>query len=194
MTNIIYNVIGGIITAIILFFFQPILGLMYKTIISVTNTIGGRISGLPYIHASRGEMHILLLNVSVIMIGIFVAGYYLFLNETRTRNMSITEDVNKTTWNKVIKISDKLLLVMSKSMFVLYFILVIISMSISSGTIKMITKFNQRLTILSPYISDYEYKVYKSSWASMKSKPDYESIIAGMDNVARTKRIILPKP
>lgn len=54
------------------------------------------------------------------------------------------------------------------------------------------TSFNQRLTVLSPHITDIEYKKYKSEWASMTSKKDYQTLNKKIQEQADSLSIKLP--
>ena len=55
------------------------------------------------------------------------------------------------------------------------------------------TSFNQRLNAILSYISDQEAKVYKSSWATMKNRQDFEKINQKMEMVAGFNKIKLPE-
>ena len=52
----------------------------------------------------------------------------------------------------------------------------------------------QRLTVLSPTISDEKYKEFKAKWALMKNRDDYSMINREMDDIAKIKGTTLPKP
>jgi len=75
----------------------------------------------------------------------------------------------------------------------LCFPLILIAASINLGVTITVSSFNQRITILSPSISDQEYKGWKSRWVQMKGIADYRSIVAEMDKRALALNIELPK-
>jgi hypothetical protein len=59
--------------------------------------------------------------------------------------------------------------------------------------VQMNASFHQRLAALSPKIADQDYKEFIAAWATMKTETDYGRIIDRMDDVARTKGIVLPE-
>lgn len=54
------------------------------------------------------------------------------------------------------------------------------------------TSFNQRVTVLSPYIKDEEIKILKSEWALMKNRSDFEKIDKEVESLAIQYKISLP--
>ncbi|HCG6123075.1 TPA: hypothetical protein NJ077_004590 [Vibrio parahaemolyticus] len=58
---------------------------------------------------------------------------------------------------------------------------------------QMNASFSQRVTILSPYISEQDVKVLKSEWAQMQSREDYEAINEKILSVAESNNIVLPR-
>ena len=53
--------------------------------------------------------------------------------------------------------------------------------------------FQQRLSIISPYITEREEKVLRAKWASMKNASDYKEINTLIDNYAKMNNISVPK-
>ncbi|WP_172562918.1 hypothetical protein [Vibrio furnissii] len=58
---------------------------------------------------------------------------------------------------------------------------------------QMNASFQQRTTILAPYISDGEMKKLKSDWGLMENRQDYIEINANIDNLASENSIKLPR-
>lgn len=56
-----------------------------------------------------------------------------------------------------------------------------------------ITRFEQILTICSPYISQNETSKFHSQFAQIKSKIDYENIVSSLENIAKSNNLSLPK-
>lgn len=54
--------------------------------------------------------------------------------------------------------------------------------------------FNQRVAVLTPHITDLEYKQYRAEWASMKSKHDYQQLNNRLQKQADDLGIKLPEP
>jgi hypothetical protein len=59
--------------------------------------------------------------------------------------------------------------------------------------LKTASTFNQRLTVITPLISDQERKEFLAGFASMESKGDFEAVMRSMDKVAEKNNIKLPK-
>jgi len=55
------------------------------------------------------------------------------------------------------------------------------------------TSFKQRITVLSPHISEQQEKELRAQWASMKSRKDYENINRALEDAAKNKEVKLPK-
>lgn len=75
---------------------------------------------------------------------------------------------------------------------ILIFLSLLIMVSIRTD-LQLNTSFNQRLTVLSPHITELKYKELQSSWALMQNRQDYEKIVDEMDKLAKNNKIQLPK-
>jgi uncharacterized membrane protein len=64
--------------------------------------------------------------------------------------------------------------------------------SVTTDTMRISASFTQRLTILTPVISDIECKTLRAQWASMRGKADYEALVTSMDKRAAALGIALP--
>ena len=47
--------------------------------------------------------------------------------------------------------------------------------------------FNRQINALLPYISIQQEREFKSKWATMNSRSDYENIMESLDKIAREK-------
>lgn len=54
--------------------------------------------------------------------------------------------------------------------------------------------FNQRVTVISPYIDIQQEKILKSQWAQMESRKDYEEVNSLLEELAKNKNVKLPQP
>jgi hypothetical protein len=61
-------------------------------------------------------------------------------------------------------------------------------------TLNMNISFQQRLEILSPFLTDLEEKQLKASWASMHSRKDFDKLNERLDVYARRYEILFPRP
>ena len=59
--------------------------------------------------------------------------------------------------------------------------------------LKTSSTFRQHLNVLSPYISDQDYKKLISKFASMRSKEDYDDLNKKILELAKQNSIILPE-
>jgi hypothetical protein len=57
----------------------------------------------------------------------------------------------------------------------------------------LVKSFEQKINILSPFMTDYEVKVIKSEWASMKDIKDFSSVNDKLIKIASANKIELPK-
>ena len=55
------------------------------------------------------------------------------------------------------------------------------------------TSFEQRLTVLAPHLPDQQMKEIRASWATMKTRHDYESINEGLEQLADENGVELPR-
>lgn len=49
------------------------------------------------------------------------------------------------------------------------------------------------IEIVAPYISDYQYKQFKSDFYLIKNKQDYDSLLTALKAIASQENITLPK-
>jgi hypothetical protein len=59
--------------------------------------------------------------------------------------------------------------------------------------LQMNASFHQRLAVLSPKITDQDYKELLAAWAAMRSESDYGRIVDQMDDDAKARGIVLPE-
>ena len=52
--------------------------------------------------------------------------------------------------------------------------------------------FQQRLKVLAPIVSELDIRELEADWASMRSRQDYEGIVARMASIALEKGVVLP--
>jgi hypothetical protein len=56
------------------------------------------------------------------------------------------------------------------------------------------TSFAQRITVLTPHISEHERQEFAALWASMRNRRDYERLNAKLEDTATARGVKLPKP
>jgi hypothetical protein len=55
------------------------------------------------------------------------------------------------------------------------------------------TTFNRQLEIVRPYISDQQEKIFRSRWAGMTKRSEYEDIMRLLESAAKTNNAKIPK-
>lgn len=71
-----------------------------------------------------------------------------------------------------------------KILFVAIYIVFVFLLLTTNFINKTITRTTNNIEIVSPYITDNEYKMLKSSFHSMKCRNDYEELINSLDNIS----------
>jgi hypothetical protein len=64
----------------------------------------------------------------------------------------------------------------------------------ASLDLQLNASFNQRVTVLAPYIDLHQEKLLKSKWALMESRKDYEEVSVYLEKLAKSKNVKLPRP
>ena len=59
---------------------------------------------------------------------------------------------------------------------------------------KMSLSFEQRLTIVAPFLGELEEEEIRASWASMESLGDYISVCDNLETISSKYNISLPEP
>ena len=60
------------------------------------------------------------------------------------------------------------------------------------SNLQLNTSFEQRLDILSPFISDSDEEVFRSSWGLMNTREDYINIFDDFKLISGENNIVLP--
>lgn len=136
---------------------------------------------------AEGKSNTALLLLTILFVNIFgvLTAFYVspFL-ERYNRQKSVTK--NET--------SSKFLFT-SKQRFALFLLIVLgYSCIVSDEYVRMnaAKSFDQRLAIVTPYISDQKHKEILSSFASMEKKEDYGILCNQIDAIAKEKQIKVP--
>ena len=113
------------------------------------------------------------------------------LNSNIITNDSLTHTPNpkRKFLSRLNKILDKLDIPLGIIMIIAFMTLIINAYA----DLQLNTSFNQRLTVLAPYLTEQEEEVFAAKWASMKCRYDFDKINAEMDVLAQKNNITLPK-
>ncbi len=186
------NIIGGIISsAIFLILFQPILNWLNKILLNfLANSFSGLIDFL-YSKAARSQVNTINLTLLGLLAGILLGLLIAFilvilLKKSRNRFKEKLFAMEESKQKKVLLI-----------MFLIAAVLAVFPVNFSYFTefvnVEMNTSFNQRLTIIAPYITEQEEEQIRADWASMETRLHYAAINSKIESIAIQNKITLPK-
>jgi hypothetical protein len=174
------GIIGGVISSIlVLIFIEPLLGFLWHTIISFGEAIHAKYIDRIYQHAAIEGYNQFISTFTLLLVFISLM-----------TNIFLSFPVRGSYPNDKIR-KLRYLIVSIPPMLFLPFIFIFASINL--GVTITISSFNQRIAVLSPSISDQEYKEWKARWVMMKGIADYRSIVTDMDKRALALNIELPK-
>ena len=160
-------------------FIEPILGFVWHGIISFGEAIHANYIDRIYRHAAIEGDNQFIVTLTLLIVYMSFTYNILFLHPRRRIYLD----------GKAHHLQHLAIIIPAMRCFPL----ILIAASINLGVTITVSSFNQRITVLSPSISDQEYKGWKSRWVQMKGIADYRSIVAEMDKRALALNIELPK-
>jgi len=182
------GIVGGVVSGLMLtLFIQPILKFVWYTVMAVGGHLHkGYVDGI-YRAAGANDVNIMgYALASLLILFVLPAAFYPVL----------TQWADMDNQGGILSRLDRGMKTFAKGLFIAQgiFLLLIctIAFSLYTGTEEIRSSFTQRLTILSPEISDTEYKTFEARWASMRGKADYDALVASMNNRAAELGIKLP--
>ncbi|HEV3341596.1 MAG TPA: hypothetical protein VG125_14615, partial [Pirellulales bacterium] len=197
-SNILASAVGGIATAFFLWASTPIAGFLWGLAGHTTSRYVQSLTDDACRMAAHGPRELILvrfeMDVSSLLLGL-VLGTVTFIVMRQIKRLrgdrkrSVQERARQVArWKKTIRI-----------VFCGYFLLLlgVVYLWIERTArdfleLQFRTTFEQRLTVLSPELSDKEIKRFRASWASMKGRSDYDAIMTELDTTANTKNVALP--
>lgn len=206
------SVIGGVIAGLlVIYFIEPVIHFTWS---SITNTSNAYVAGMidnAYRDAAVRNPHrfsfIIYSNLSTLIFCAMIiapSGLMMAHLQLKKRFKKITGS-NDSVENEEADISEeinsvrKLLITMDRYVLPVMFLscaimalLVIKSMFHSYIVFQTTASFNQRLSAISPYISDQEEEELASQWALMVSRSDYENINHRLESFASKNNKSLP--
>jgi len=181
-------IVSLISSLLILIFFQPLMQVVWGLIQFIGANFYSGFSESVYRNAALGHRNYLDVIVfsafTSAQLGIFVG--LILRTITRRKMLSLTE-VAKA---RLLKL-NQLMLVASLA------VVSVISLRftlLAFADLQLNTGFQQRVTILSPYLSDNEIKQLNAMWASMKNRQDYERINTQLITYGQAYGVELPDP
>jgi hypothetical protein len=206
------GVIASIIASVFfVFLIQPLLFLSWNFIIFISRFIYIGYTTVIYQNAALGQTNGIIISFIFIFIAAFT-GFVLFdlsaklieLFKKMNKLVSLTKgniEISEENSEKVIDDPISFVKEAKRSLIISFLILILLTILLwfilvipKYAEYELVTSFHQRITILSPKISDIKYKELKSKWAIMKNRNDYLKINDEMDDIAKQNGIALPKP
>lgn len=182
------SIIASIIASLlVLIFIKPLLDIIWEFISWVSTYCYSGFNNAVFCNAALGQrdwVAVLHLELFISMLCGTLAGFSIVIFLVKHAESKIVERITKRR-----KIFRALIPILSVIMvFLSILILVIIRTDLQLNT-----SFKQRLTALSPHVSDLKIKELKASWAMMQDRKNYEEIIEEMENIAQKNGVQLPK-
>lgn len=183
------SVLAGVIaTVIAIILINPLLNLLWICILRVGEYVYRDFAASIYRGAALGSRDWVIVSFFIVFTSVgvgFIVGIWTgFIKVHRRRKAK-----------RPPKLWRPKFLVFLGALFSLLTILSLLVLCISAfADLQLNTSFQQRLTVLAPKISDQEYKEFKASWASMRSRQDYEKINQKLEEMAKSRGVELPKP
>jgi hypothetical protein len=193
--EILIGVIAAIFVTII---FEPLIKWLWSLAIIISNNTYTGLISIFYRQAALGiNDHVAVEIEFLLLTSFFGFGAMLGIIVLMRRKMkSDIPDDNKPSFfqskYRIIKWIDSPIMIISFMCVGLLAFGVVLSNDYIS--LQLNATFNQRLTILAPVISDQQCRELKASWAIMKNRQDYESIINETQSLAAQNGIELPPP
>lgn len=176
-----------IASVIVILFIKPILNAAWNLVSSLSDSFLKTFSDSVYSNAALGQRDwvivLLLMMFLAVLIGI---GTGFIVGVTMAKSDKFKKVVKKKKFPIIFWV-----------FFALLYIYIFFSCATLAVTafadLQLNTSFEQRLSVLSPVISDLEYKKLKASWALMRSKNDHDEIVKKMDDIASDNSVKLPE-
>ncbi|MDR3576885.1 MAG: hypothetical protein P4L50_23715 [Anaerolineaceae bacterium] len=183
------SVIATILTMV---FIEPILKFLWNGMIWFSSIFYEGFINEIYIDAALGQRNdideMIFILFCALIIGSAIAFILMLVN---LNPLNPLNSFNQLIFNK-IHITKKTIRIIGVISSVLLIIATLFLVTDTFAVLQLNTSFQQRITVLAPRISETEYKELLASWASMKSRADYELIVTQMNTLADQNNIILP--
>ncbi len=185
------GIIGGVISSVlVIIFIQPILSWLWGVLITFGEWAHAGYIDEIYRRAAIGD---LIGKAGVLTLLLLLASMMFSLLFSLTSHRELRTRQSGGEVHSDWKILRKVEAITVFIPFILIIFLGMFSVSILMGVSIISSSFEQRLIILSPSISDQEYKIWKARWASMQNINDYRSIQKDLDKRAVELKVSLPK-
>lgn len=185
-----WNVIAGVVASVVfLAFVQPILTLLWEILSSTSISVINTLVDLQYKNAALGQREWVVVFLAMLAIGVISGAMFtVLLLTTQTRDHSRVKLIEGTIQTfltfRVTRVLLAVLLLLSAPY---------VAISIFTD-LQLNTSFNQRLTVLTPHITEHDAQVLRAEWASMNGRVDHKAITLKMEALAASAHVKLPAP
>jgi hypothetical protein len=191
-------VIGIAASLVVALLIQPLLGWVWQGLDSASNAAIVMVSNVIYRNAAHGldehySFGTLTLLFGVLTGGLSGTGIVLLVVRPRLRRLSESIEhhaegaaVSTSRWAR----STNLLLYALLPILVLSILFIMV---VETGSFRLNSTFNQTLAAVGPALDDMQIRKYRSRWALMRSRADYEAIKRDLMKVADDHGIQLPE-
>ena len=172
--QIITSIIGSVVVIV---FIQPLMNFIWKTVLTVGGAVHEGFVDRLYRAAAISDP-----SRFTIVVGLAII---LFILIFEMQPLLFSPNYEAFSTDRQTNLTKRFLIFIALITVLFIFTLIF-------GIFDLRMSFTQRLTILAPGITDIEYKTLNAEWVKMKSKADYQAIVATMDKRAAELNITLP--
>jgi hypothetical protein len=191
------SIIASIIASMfVIAFIQPIMAYIWELISSTGNDFLNLLVDRMYENAALGDKNWVV--STFVIVGVYapfvLSSTRIFASWTARKLFSSKEQLDEVDKEKKV---NSIVFRLRIAQWISTFIGIVCATVIASyiyTDMQVNASFKQRLTVLSPKLSDAEYKEFLAKWASMTSKEDYQAINQKLENQASKVGVKLPRP
>lgn len=184
------GVIAGIIAAtLVIVFIQPLLDILWSILVWFGKTVYEGYLNSIYRRASLGHTNYVSVIIFTFMISVLLGSgsFIITLTVPYVRTTIVPKIASRSSLRHKLYIASVIY-------FILFAILIMLVSFRLITDVQLNASFQQRLSVLTPRISDQERKELAAAWSSMQSRDDYEEIGQRMNILAKKHGITLPEP
>jgi len=163
---------------------QPLLQFLWQGIGWIGANVYEGLSNSIYQNAALGHRNY----IAVILLTILCGAIFAMLTVESLYITGVGSFVI-TTVGKLPRKARSLFVIVNNTALILVLIYFLL---LTWSDLQLNTSFQQRLTVLAPEIAEQEYRELRASWASMRTRRDYEMVNAKLDDLAHQRGIELP--
>ncbi|MBT3671026.1 MAG: hypothetical protein HON98_03885 [Chloroflexi bacterium] len=182
-----------IIAFIVIILIQPITKFIWNFILAIGGSVFNYLIDSIYRNAAYGQRPVDSAILVLVLMAISIS--QVFPRTIFRRNKSSSQDkehenIETATVETILRFAKKNIFPVLIRTIYIFCIIYISLMTLSN--LQLNTSFEQRLDILSPFISDSDEEVFRSSWGLMNTREDYINIFDDFKLISGENNIVLP--